>query len=52
MPIPRSKKGIKVIQPWQVGGAENFCGIDTGKDFDIEPAPPDEEKSEEKKEED
>ena len=35
---PNLKKGIKVIPPWQVGDTDNFHGIDTGRDTDIEPA--------------
>ncbi len=36
-----SKKGIRVISPWQVGDTDNFHAFDLNKDFDIEPIPAD-----------
>ncbi len=42
MKRPRnSKKGIRVINPWQVGDTDNFHAVDTNDDPDIEPIPAD-----------
>ncbi len=35
------KKGIRVINPWQIGDTDNFHAVDTNEDPDIEPIPAD-----------
>ncbi len=49
MKLPsKSKKGIRVINPWQIGDTDNFHAVDANDDSDIEPIPADSQDADDK----